>query len=81
MSDRQSLEIPAGTSETERVFFSTTGAGEFFNNLRTVLDEHHRQNLEVQEAFANSINAPIQALTASIRELLQSIRGSRCGLV
>jgi Integrase core domain/Zinc knuckle len=77
MGDRPNTETPAGPSGTERVFFSTTGAGEFFENLRSVLDEQHRQTLEAQEAFANNINGPIQALTASIRELLQSIRGTR----
>ena len=79
-SDRKSLEsLPAESCQRPVRFGDRDAHAEqhFTDNLRTVLDEQHKQTLEAQEAFANNINGPIQALTASIRELLQPLRGPR----
>src|SRR6202451_96444 len=36
---------------TQRTFFSSTAAGEFFDNLQVVLDRQHAQTLAAQEAL------------------------------
>ena len=53
-------------SQTQRTFFSTTSANEFFDQLQAVLDVQHAQTLQAQEILAAQINAPIVALTAAI---------------
>jgi hypothetical protein len=74
MSGRDDQSVTSGSPSAERVFYSANSATEFLNDLRDMLTEQHQQNLVSQEAFANNINAPIQQMTATLRELLQLLR-------
>src|SRR5271169_1800669 len=65
---------------TQRTFFSSVSANEFFEQLQVVLEEQHAQTLEAQESFVRQINAPIVALTAQIERLLSAMPAPRRSL-
>jgi len=85
MSDTSlgSISRDVTPSQTQRTFFSTTSANEFFDRLQAVLDAQHAQTLGAQEAqhaqtlqaqemLAAQINASIIALTATIERLINA---------
>jgi hypothetical protein len=61
---------PNPPNPPQRTFFSSTSAGEFFEQLQAVLEAQHVRTLNAQDAFVTQINAPIVALTATIERLL-----------
>ena len=74
MDDDPLSVLPANS---QRTFYSSTAAGEFFEQLQVVLEAQHTRTLQAQEAFVNQINAPIVALTASIERLLSTLSPTR----
>ena len=63
---------PAPTNP-QRTFFSSASAGEFFDQLRVVLDDHHAETLRAQEALVTWFSTPTTALTASIERLISAM--------
>ena len=62
MGDQPTDGPPADPqANLQRVFYSSTAAGEFFEQLQVVLEAQHTRTLPAQEAFVNQINAPIVA--------------------
>ena len=65
-----SMSTSPPPNPAQRTFFSSTSAGEFFDQLRAVLDGHHTETLRAQEALFTQFSAPITALTTSIERLI-----------
>jgi len=57
---------------TQRTFFSTTSASEFFDRLQVILDQQHAQSLLAQEALVARFSEPVLALTAAIQRLVDT---------
>src|ERR1700737_2085722 len=68
---------PPNPNPTQRTFFSSTSANEFFEQLQAVLEEQHARTMNAQDAFVTQINAPIVALTATIERLLGNAPSQR----
>src|ERR1700732_2261658 len=64
---------PNPLNPPQRTFFSSTSAGEFFEQLQAVLEAQHVRTMNAQDAFVTQINAPIVALTAMVERLLGNI--------
>lgn len=64
---------PAQNPLTQRTFFSSVAAGDFFEQLQVVLDRQHAQTLQAQEMLVTRMNAPVVALTGLIERLLATM--------
>jgi hypothetical protein len=67
---------PNPAPNPQRTFFSSAFSGEFFDQLRLVLDEH-AQTLRGQEALFTRFATPIAALTATLERLVDGMQGQR----
>jgi len=66
---------PPQNMNTQRTFFSSDSSVEFFDHLRTVLDEHHAQTLMAQEALFTRFNTPILTLVSTVKRVISAIPG------
>src|ERR1700685_2168752 len=57
---------------TQRTFFSSTAAGEFFDNLQVVLDRQHAQTLASQEALVDRMT---ESFTGVLERILGALQG------